>query len=115
MSAYRHTLIRYKRYAIIALHGNASVLAVTPFNAELYALHIVKQYRIILDVSGVEIFESAFLRAIKDARSLCSHHKGGIVVLCGGTPYIRSVLHQAGITDEIAHYPTREEAIATFN
>lgn len=72
---------------------------------------------LILDISKVDSFTSAGIRALLVIYKLLAGDEGRNsrhVKLVSPTPYVRQVLEVSGVADSIEIYDTRAEAIASF-
>lgn len=72
---------------------------------------------LILDISKVDSFTSAGIRALLVIYKLLAGDEGRKsrhVKLVSPTPYVRQVLEVSGVADSIEIYDTREEAVASF-
>lgn len=72
---------------------------------------------LILDISKVDSFTSAGIRALLVIYKLFSGNEGKTsqhVKLVSPTSYVREVLEVSGVADSIKIYDTLEEAVASF-
>jgi len=72
---------------------------------------------LVLDISKVDSFTSAGIRALMVIYKLMAGNEGKEskhVKLVSPTPYVREVLEVAGITDSIEIFDTLDEAVASF-
>lgn len=108
------TTTHLKRCDIIALKGRFDSSAAPDLEKALRASMDAGMYRIVLDMSGVEYFGSAAIRALVMAYKECRHLGRGDVYLACVPANIRHVFELAGILPLIKSYETQVLAVGDF-
>ncbi len=70
--------------------------------------------KMVLDLSHTKFFGSHFIEVLIRAWKLLKK-RGGVLVLCGMSPFCLDVLKTAKLTSLWEHYDTRDEAVASLN
>lgn len=69
--------------------------------------------RILLDLSGVEYMSSGGIRALIGLLKSVER-KGGVLKLCGMTPFVEEVFDVSNLSRLFDIHPTREQALTAF-
>jgi anti-anti-sigma factor len=107
------TVEQHGPVAVVAVTGNIDAMTspqlMDAFSEQISAGNVL----LVADLSGVDYTSSAGLRALlaslKDSR-----REGGDFRLAGVRGEVHRVLELAGFTSILKHYPTVEEAVASF-
>ncbi len=108
------TTTHLKRCDILALSGRFDSNTSPELDRALQAVMAAGTYRIVLDMTGVEYFGSAAIRALVAAYKECRKHNRGGVHLSGVPERIAKVLELAGIMPLINSYPDNVQAVGDF-
>lgn len=98
---------------IIVLHGRIDTDGATALDDALHAKLEADQYRLVLDMAGVQYVNSAALRSLAEAILTCREH-GGDLKLVALQPKVRRVLQIVGFDRYSAIYETQQAAMADF-
>ncbi len=97
----------------IAVHGHIDTATSVELEKELQRVLRQKQYRIVIDLHGVEYISSAgwgiFLSEIRRIRQ-----QGGDLRLAGMKPEVYDVYELLEFRTVLAHFPDQDEALASF-
>lgn len=108
------TTTHMKRCDILALSGRFDSNTSPELDQALRAVMDSGIYRIVLDMSNVEYFGSAAIRALVSAYKECRKHNRGAVHLSCVPERIVKVLELAGIMPLIKSYPDNVQAVGDF-
>ncbi|NLG27747.1 MAG: STAS domain-containing protein [Chloroflexi bacterium] len=103
-----------KRCDLIALTGRFDSAAAPALNDALREANERGSYRIVLDMSGVEYFGSAAIRALVVAYKACRRFNRGDVRLAAVPDKVRQVFDLTGLTPLIGIYDDVVTAVGSF-
>jgi len=98
---------------VIVLDGRIDTEGAVALEEALRARLEADQYRIVLDMTGVQYVNSAALRSLAEAILTC-RAQGGDLKLVALQPKVRRVLQIVGFDRYSAIYETQQAALADF-
>ncbi|MCZ7540829.1 MAG: STAS domain-containing protein [Anaerolineae bacterium] len=98
---------------VIVLDGRIDTEGAVALEEALRARLEADQYRIVLDMGGVQYVNSAALRSLAEAILTC-RAQGGDLKLAALQPRVRRVLQIVGFDRYSAIYETQQAALADF-
>ena len=98
---------------VITLDGRVDMAGAMALDDALRARLEADQYRIVLDMAGVQYINSSALRSLAEAILTCREH-GGDLKLVALQPRVRRVLQIVGFDRYSAIYETQAAALADF-
>jgi anti-sigma B factor antagonist len=110
---------RLNRVDVLSLNGRLDAASSPSLKQQIDSLFAENRYRIVLDLSGLEMLSSAGLRILTDVRKRARERKltdleGGDVRIASPSPYIREILDLTGFTTMFELYEDTLEAVGSF-
>jgi anti-sigma B factor antagonist len=104
----------FKHCHLVAVTGRVDSSTAPQFSQALDKLIDKGEYKIVIDMSGLEYMSSAGFRALLAAQRQCKRYNRGEVLLASMPVRIHEALELAGFTELFKTYPEPLEAVGSI-
>ncbi len=104
----------FKRCTVVEVKGRVNSATAPELTKTLEEIYNKGQYKIVIDMSGLEYMSSAGFRALLAAQRVCKRYNRGEVVLAAVSERIKEALELAGFTELFKIFPDPVAAVGHF-
>jgi anti-sigma B factor antagonist len=104
----------FKHCNVVSVKGRVDSSTAPQFSQALEAMNKNGQYKLVIDMAGLEYMSSAGFRALLAAQRACKRYNRGEVVLASVPNRIREALELAGFTELFKTFDDSLSAVGHF-
>lgn len=108
------TTKEFKHCNVVSLKGRVDSSTAPQLSQTLEAMNNDGQYKLVIDMSGLEYMSSAGFRALLAAQRACKRYNRGEVVLASVPNRIKEALELAGFTELFKTFDDSLSAVGHF-